>query len=141
MSTSSALSRRPGSLGCHPERKAGVPGQLAGWGGSEESPHLFFARTPHKIVILSEGRIATAVEGPAVVFPSHHRPDHFAHAVTTSAASCASRVLDHACLNSAIVVSTSGTPPALISTRSAIVSPRSSGQMSPSLSSNVQIIP
>jgi 5-(carboxyamino)imidazole ribonucleotide synthase len=27
-------------LVCHYERKAGVPGQLAGWGGSEESPHL-----------------------------------------------------------------------------------------------------
>jgi 5-(carboxyamino)imidazole ribonucleotide synthase len=27
-------------LACHSERKAGVPGQLAGWGGSEESPHL-----------------------------------------------------------------------------------------------------
>ena len=27
-------------LVCHSERKAGVPGQLAGWGGSEESPHL-----------------------------------------------------------------------------------------------------
>src|SRR5208283_551351 len=28
---------------CHSERRAGVPGQLAGWGGSEESPHLSFA--------------------------------------------------------------------------------------------------